>query len=143
MDHAATHVRWATIEDAEDLVRLNREFNGGYRAVEQVQASIESNRELVALACLDDTVVGFACAQWFSSFCYDHPYGEITEMYVQEHARRKGLAAGMISLLEEGLRERGVRSVKLLTGLTNERAIQVYQNSGYQKERELLLSKRF
>jgi ribosomal protein S18 acetylase RimI-like enzyme len=64
-------------------------------------------------------------------------------MYVQEHARRKGLAAGMISLLEEGLRERGVRSVKLLTGLTNERAIQVYQDSGYQKERELLLSKRF
>jgi predicted N-acetyltransferase YhbS len=60
VDHAVTLVRWATVEDAEALARLNREFNGGYRAVEHVRASLEGNRELVVLACLDDTVVGFA-----------------------------------------------------------------------------------
>jgi len=36
VEYAVTFVRWATVEDAEALARLNREFNGGYRAVEHV-----------------------------------------------------------------------------------------------------------
>lgn len=136
------HVRLATREDANDLSILNHEFNGGTRrAVSDVSKSLTNSNELVVLAILNDTVAGFACAQSFSTFCDPEPQGEITEVYVRETARRQGAASAMISLLEENLHDRGVRSVKVLTGKTNDGAVKTYQVSGYQIEDEVMLSK--
>lgn len=63
-------------------------------------------------------------------------------MYIAEVARRRGLATLLIAFIEEELRERGVTSVKILTGQRNERAIKTYVKSNYARTEEVLLQKK-
>jgi ribosomal protein S18 acetylase RimI-like enzyme len=136
------NVRLATINDADALSRLNFEFNGGEkRPVAEIIQSLNSSNELVAVATLKGEVIGFGCAQSFKSFCYNEAFGEISEMYVKESARRKGLATSLISFLEDQLRSRGVKTVKILTGGDNQIAIKTYELSGYVKDDEVMLEK--
>lgn len=135
-------IRLATSNDAEALSRLNQEFNGGYkRPSAEIIESLNKSNELIAVAVVSGKVVGFGCAQSFQSFCYKELQGEITELYVEEAARRKGIAASLISYLEQNLRERGVESVKVLTGRENDAAIKMYESCTYVKDDELLLNK--
>lgn len=135
-------VRWANENDAAVLVTLNEEFNGVGVTTDEVKESLAKNDELVALAILDDVPVGFACAQCFNSFCYRSTQGEITEMYVQDTARRLGLATLLISFLEQELRLRGVKSIKILTGRSNEAAHQTYERSSYAIKDEITFQKK-
>lgn len=128
------NVRLATICNADVLSRLNLEFNGGVkRPVPEIIKCLNSNTE----------VVGFGCAQSLKSFCYNEAYGEITEMYVKESARRNGVATALISFLESQLYSRGVKTVKILTGEDNRVAIKAYELSGYVKDDEVMLKKNF
>ncbi|MCR8630306.1 GNAT family N-acetyltransferase [Paenibacillus radicis (ex Xue et al. 2023)] len=137
------HVRLATINDADVLSSLNFKFNGGdKRPVTEIVESLKSCNELVAVATLSDEVIGFACAQSFKSFCYKDAYGEITEMYVEEAARRKGVATSLLSFLEEQLSLRGVKTIKVLTGSDNEAAINTYVRSNYIVDDEVMLNKK-
>ncbi|WP_268626094.1 GNAT family N-acetyltransferase [Paenibacillus alvei] len=137
-------VRLATLTDAEELSRLNQEFNGGVkRAPAKIIESLNINHnELIAVAEINGKIVGFGCAQSFYSFCYEEPHGEITELYVEEAARRKGIAISIISYLEENLRERGVKNMKVLTGKRNNAAIRTYEHCDYVKDDEQVLKKR-
>ncbi|MGC5771624.1 GNAT family N-acetyltransferase [Paenibacillus pabuli] len=136
------HIRWANENDAEDLLKLNDAFNGVGTSVEEVIDSLALSNELIALAVIDDQAVGFACAQYFKSFCYRALQGEITEMYIAEVARRRGLATLLIAFIEEELKARGVTSVKILTGQRNEMAIKTYEKSNYTRTEEVLLQKK-
>lgn len=137
------NVRQATINDAEALVRLNFKFNGGEkRPVSEIVESLKSNNELIAVATILDEVIGFGCAQSFKSFCYKDAYGEITEMYVEESARRKGVASSLISFLENHLHLRGVHTIKILTGRDNKAAISTYKLSNYVVDDEVMLKKK-
>ncbi|MDN8589513.1 GNAT family N-acetyltransferase [Paenibacillus sp. 11B] len=135
-------IRWANANDAEDLLKLNDAFNGVGTSVEEVKDSFALSDELIALAVINDQAVGFACAQYFKSFCYRGFQGEITEMYITEVARRRGLATLLIAFIEEELRARGVTSVKILTGQRNEMAIKTYEKSNYARTEEVLLQKK-
>jgi ribosomal protein S18 acetylase RimI-like enzyme len=134
-------IRLASPTDASVLDRLNEEFNGGRMPLEEIEYSLQQSDEIVAIAYLGDEPVGFACAQSFKSFCYRELVGEITEMYIQERARRQGLAGMLLVFLEEQLIARGVSTVKVLTGHDNHQAIRAYEKSGYKREDEVLLEK--
>lgn len=136
-------IRWATVEDAAVLVKLNDEFNGPGATIPDVEDSLANSKELVALALKGEKAVGFASAQYFKSFCYPHLCGEITELYVVEKARGQGTAALLISFLEEELQRRGVRSFKVLTGHDNEPAIKTYEKNRYVRVEEIVLEKEF
>jgi ribosomal protein S18 acetylase RimI-like enzyme len=134
--------RLAAVNDAEQLSELNRQFNGGdRRPVDEVAASIAAGDEVIAVAEIDGQVVGFGCAQSFRSFCYRELLGEITELYVAESHRRKGVASAILACLEEQLKHRGVTEVKVLTGSDNATAIRTYEHCGYVRDDELLLKK--
>ncbi|MDR6549145.1 GNAT family N-acetyltransferase [Paenibacillus qinlingensis] len=135
-------VRLANGNDAEILVALNEEFNGVGMTASEVKESLTKNNELVALAILDHIPVGFACAQWFQSFCYRSSQGEITEMYVQDAARQLGLATMLISFLEQELSSRGVTSIKILTGPNNRAAHKTYERSSYVLKDEMIFQKK-
>jgi ribosomal protein S18 acetylase RimI-like enzyme len=135
------YTRWANENDVDILVTLNNEFNGIGLTTDEVKESLDKTNELIALAIMDDEPVGFACAQYFKSFCYTDLQGEITEMYIKETARRKGIASLMISFLEQELRIRGVESVKIITGKNNEAAIRTYEHSNYKKKDHIVFRK--
>ncbi|WP_422661212.1 GNAT family N-acetyltransferase [Paenibacillus sp. EC2-1] len=133
----------AYLTDAEELSRLNQEFNGGKkRPLDKIAERMKINHnELIAVAEISGKTVGFGCAQIYYSFCYEEPHGEITELYVEEAFRRKGIAIAIITCLEEALRTRGVRSTKVLTGRGNNTAIMTYEHCNYVKDDEQLLIK--
>ena len=134
--------RLATAEDAEQLAALNQRFNGGdRRPVAEIVKSMRTCSELIVVAELDGKVVGFGCAQSFMSFCYRELLGEITEMYVEDSVRRKGIATSLIACLENHLKARGVTEVKVLTGRRNDAAIRTYENCSYVRDDEVLLKK--
>ncbi|AFC27309.1 GCN5-like N-acetyltransferase [Paenibacillus mucilaginosus 3016] len=135
-------VRLACPEDADGLVRLNREFNGVVDiTAEEVSRSLRLGPELVAVAILDGVLSGFACAQSFTSFCYRERQAEITELFVMETARGQGLARELLLLLEEHLRRQGVQSIKVITGGSNEAALKTYVRSGYIPKEHAVLYK--
>ncbi|MEF3353790.1 GNAT family N-acetyltransferase [Paenibacillus sp. GYB006] len=136
------HLRWATAKDALDLVKLNNEFNGVGITEEEVIENLSYSNELVALALMNNVPVGFACAQFYKSICYPNPHAEITEMFIKEDVRRKGIATSLLAFIEAELKLRGVSSVKLLTGKKNEAAIQTYERSSYIKQKEQVLQKK-
>jgi ribosomal protein S18 acetylase RimI-like enzyme len=136
------YIRWATVDDATMLVKLNDEFNGIGMTEKAVQESLKGTNELVALAIVEQRIVGFACAQYFRSFCYQDLYGEITELYINEVARGRGLATKLIDFLEEELRNRGVRQIKVITGCKNEVAIKTYERSQYIQDDDIILHKK-
>jgi ribosomal protein S18 acetylase RimI-like enzyme len=136
-------IRLASPSDANDLSRLNQEFNGGgQRPSADIFESLNDSAELVAVAEIGGKVVGFGCAQSFRSFCYNGLQGEITELYVAEAAQRKGIATSLIFYLEENLKKRGVKSVKVLTGRRNNAAIKTYEQCNFHQDDGLLLKKK-
>ncbi|AIQ58544.1 GNAT family N-acetyltransferase [Paenibacillus borealis] len=141
--NSVANVRLASLTDAEELSRLNQEFNGGVkRSPAKIIEHLNINRnEWIAVAEISGRIVGFGCAQSLYSFCYDEPYGEITELYVEEAARRQGIAIALISCLEENLRKRGVRSMRVLTGRRNAAAIRTYEHCNYVKDDEQMLKR--
>jgi GNAT superfamily N-acetyltransferase len=135
------YIRWANEDDAESLVILNAEFNGASSTENEIKHSLRNTYELVALAIIEDVPVGFACAQFYKSFCYRDLQGEITEMYVQESARRKGLGSMLLLFLEQELQVRGVKDVKILTGRNNESAHKAYEHANYLKKDHIVFEK--
>jgi ribosomal protein S18 acetylase RimI-like enzyme len=138
-------VRLATVRDAEQLEILNNEFNGhGETSLENIQAALLHNhQEFVVVAEVDGTLVGFVCVQLKKSFCYDDYMVEITEVYVNQAYRKRGMASAMISFAEQHCKENyPFHKIELLTGKTNVTAQALYEKLGYQDDRELHLSKR-
>ena len=138
-------VRIATADDAEQLNILNIEFNGeGENDIENIRASLDNNRqEIVVVADEDGTLAGFVCVQLKRSFCYDNLTPEITEVYVKEAYRRKGIASDMITFAEKYCLENFLlHKYELLTGKKNFSAQSLYNKLGYTDDGELHLSKR-
>ena len=136
-------IRLAVELDAEQLQKLNLKFNGhGLTSVEEIQESIKNSNELIVIALMNEIYVGFICAQYYKSFCYPDFQGEITELYVREPYRGRGIATMLISFIEEELHNRGIRNVKVLTGNNNQKAIKTYLRSQYNKDDDLVLYKK-
>ncbi|WP_262927387.1 GNAT family N-acetyltransferase [Phytohalomonas tamaricis] len=58
-------------------------------------------------------------------------YGEIKRMFVQEQARRQGIAKRIMTALEAHLIEQGIRLARLETGIHQPDAIALYRSLGY------------
>ncbi|MFK0522141.1 GNAT family N-acetyltransferase [Paenibacillus illinoisensis] len=134
-------VREAVKEDVPFLIELNDQFNGVRRSRKEVETDLLNGREVIVVAVMEERVVGFACGQIYKSFCYAEHQAEITEMYIQESARRNGLAGMMIERLEGIFIHSGVKHVNILTGNKNAKAIKTYEKAGYDREDELVFAK--
>jgi putative acetyltransferase len=61
----------------------------------------------------------------------DDTYGELKRMYVSPLHRRRGAAATILRALEQRLRARGIRLVRLETGIRQADALAFYRAHGY------------
>jgi len=136
-------IRLAHGSDAAELKKLNDFFNGeDCNGVEGIQESLMSNeQEIVCLAAEGSVLVGFCCGQILKSMCYAYKYGEITELYVMEEYRRRGIGRQLLETTENELGKRGVRHFHVLTGNENTRAQALYTICGYAKTSEILFDK--
>ena len=138
--------RLATYDDAEQLELLNNEFNGkGETSLDNIRNSLlHNNQEFVVVEQIDGKLVGFVCVQLKKSFCYDEYMVEITEVYVKEKYRKKGVAKNMIVFAEEYCKKNYLfHKIEILTGKENAVAQIVYDQLGYKDDSEIHLAKRF
>lgn len=139
-------VRIPTIHDAEELEILNNEFNGkGETTLENIRISLSNNKqEIVFVDESHGIFTGFVCVQIKKSFCYDEYIPEITEVYVKQEYRQRGIARAMITYAEEYCRNMyPLHRFELLTGFKNTIAQTAYKSYGYSEDGEMHLVKRF
>lgn len=138
-------IRLANINDAEQLFALNEQFNGkGETTLEEIKKFLLNNSQeiIIVVAEEENQLVGFVCVQIKRSFCYSDVYAEITEVFVEEKFRRKGIARRMISFAESYCKENyKLHSFELLTGQENTPAQRLYRSIGYTEKSELLFGK--
>lgn len=137
-------IRKAVKEDAAKLYILNELFNGqGSTTLEKLTDSIINNQqEIVFVAADDNEPVGFICGQVFKSMCYSTYYGEISELFIKEEYRRKGIAGRLINRIEEEFIRNNIYSFQLFTGAANKSAQAFYETKGYKKSEEWMYRKR-
>ena len=138
------NIRLAAEGDAAMLMHLNRAFN----EVDEVPEETVVNRlingsEIVAVAQDEGRLTGFCCAQVHHSFCYAAPCAEITEMYVEQGARRKGVGRALLAFMTAHLKDvHGVQEIHLLTGCENEAAKALYAVMGFEEKSETYMRKK-
>ena len=137
-------IRLATVNDAEQLRRLNEEFNGEEITIESIRESLRDNQQEVVIVDEEDNLlVGFVCVQLKKSFCYDDYMPEITEVYVMSEYRKRGIASNMILFAEEYCSKKyPLHKYELLTGKKNVAAQSVYGKLGYADDEEIHMVKR-
>jgi GNAT superfamily N-acetyltransferase len=89
---------------------------------------------LFLVAWLDGEPVG--CGGWRTLSHFSDPdipedVAEIKRMYTSPTARKRGVAATVLSALEESAREVGMKRVVLETGTPQPEAIGLYERAGY------------
>lgn len=137
----SVEVRIADRHDIDELSAMNYEFNGVTVSSQHILNTLATGQEIVAIATVNDSLAGFACGQFYRSFCYDSLSGEITEMYVRAAYRRQGVGSALLVFLERELHKRGVTSVRILTGQDNEAGLGLYVTLGYTRKGETVLAK--
>ena len=135
--------RRANPGDADELHKLNKLFNGkGISTAAKIRNSIRNSlHEIVVVAEYDDILVGFCCGLIHDSIFYSKKSGEITEMYVMEEHRRKGIGKELVNLLESEFAKKDIKKIHLLTGDKNENAQEFYRSCGYNFDGEIVMEK--
>ena len=80
------------------------------------------------IARVDGTAAGCGAVKFFSA-----GYAELKRMYVRPAFRRRGLGKIIIEYLETFILQKGIRTVRLETGVLQAEAIGLYERMGYQR----------
>ncbi len=127
------HTRIATLEDAAELARLNRLFNEFDDAPEVIAARLSNPRrmETPILAEIEGQAVGFCAVHIVPSIFYPTPRAEVTEMFVEEAYRRRGIGRALMAHAEQFARENGAADLIILTDFYNHEAQGLYRAMGF------------
>ena len=126
---------WRLLDDQQQM-----DFRGptaelqGPLNTERVQRFLESKirQSRILVAKFDGELVGI-CTFSPDGFILDAPVQvwEIADVWVEPHARRKGIATALIRQCEHECKMRGADEVKLTVYALNEGALGLYQSLGY------------
>ena len=132
----------ASIHDAPDIAKLNRLFNEVDESPDAIVSRMSDPNcvETVVLAKVADKALGFALVRVVSSVLYSTPHAELTELYVLEEYRQRGIASELITFAEQIAVQKGTRIILVQTGDDNSPALSLYRKHGYE-EYDLTLRK--
>ena len=132
----------AAADDAPTIAKLNLLFNEVDESADAIAARMSdpAGVETVILAKVADEAIGFALVRVVPSVLYSTPHAELTELYVMEEFRQRGIASGLIAFAEQIAVQKGARSILVQTGDDNLSALALYKKLGYE-EYDLSLKK--
>ena len=126
---------WRLLEDQQQMdfrgptTELQDSLN-----IERVQRFLDSKirQSRILVAKYEDELVGI-CTFSRDGFILDAPIQvwEIADVWVEPHARRKGVATALIRQCEHECKMRGADEVRLTVYALNEGALELYQSLGY------------
>lgn len=143
-----THtIRMATWEDSPRIARLFDRYRMFYQQPSDLALAESFIRERVVrgeaaiLVCVTDPdeIVGFA--QLYPSFSSVSaaPTWILNDLFVDDSHRRKGVGRALLEAVLVFGRESGAAYVSLETGLMNQAAQKLYEETGFQRQAETLL----
>lgn len=129
-------VRQGEVQDAAALVHLNALFNAIHEAPEQLAARLTDPRrvETALLAEWDGQAVGFAGLRLVPSLFYPEPQAELTELFVIETYRRRGVGRALITYAEQLAVQVGAKELLILTDMNNLDAQALYHALSYEDD---------
>jgi ribosomal protein S18 acetylase RimI-like enzyme len=120
------------------FAELNQRFNGSGGRLEH----LNKGSERVLVAEVDGELVGFACVQINNSACSDSPWAELTELFVDEASRRRGVGAALVSEAERISWKSGCQELVLRTRTSNHQARALFESCGYEEAAHVVYRKR-
>jgi ribosomal protein S18 acetylase RimI-like enzyme len=137
-------IRLASVQDADELTKLNAAFNGGDESVAELERRFEDPRrvEWPVVAEVDGRLVGFAALRLVPCLFYPETHAEMTELYVEDAYRQQGIGRELVRYVERLAAEMGASELWLVTGKDNLQAQEFYHSLGYEQQ-DLALSKEF
>lgn len=129
-------IRIATGDDAAAIVHLNILFNGSSEPADKLAPRLADPHhvEKALLAEMDGQLVGFAGLRIVPALFYPTPQAELTELFVIEAYRRRGVGRALIAFAEALAQELGAESLLILTDLDNVAAQALYHAAGYEDD---------
>lgn len=133
-DDAATIVRVATTDDAPALSKLIAELNGPQGGTEETAARLSAcnGLEVALIAWTPSGAAGFACLRVTPAVGSREPHALLTELYVRETHRRRGVAGALVREAEALARRQGADALYLFTGRQNVGAQAFYEALGFE-----------
>jgi GNAT superfamily N-acetyltransferase len=127
-------IREATQEDLGALARLNERFNDVKTTATQIAERLADPKcvEIPIVAEVDDRIVGFAGLRVVPQIFYEGTHAELTELFVEESYRRRGVGQALIRFTECLVESKGARELILHTGEENQTAQEFYIAMGYE-----------
>ena len=136
-------VRLAAISDAAELAKLNDLFNGeGSNTAGTIEESLKSNEdEIVCVADDGSKLVGYCCGRMEKTMCRSYKNGYISNLFVMEEYRRRGVGRRLLAYVENELGKHGANHLHISTGTENAISQTLYRSCGYADTSEFILDK--
>jgi GNAT superfamily N-acetyltransferase len=136
------NIRIAQSSDSLDVAHLKLLFNGVDTPAEEYAARLSDPRrvDIPILAEVEGRVVGLVNLRLAPSVFYAEPYAEISELFVEEAYRRRGIGQALVQFAESQAKAAGANEMIILTDFYNHNAQMLYYHLGYEIH-DLALSK--
>jgi len=139
-------VRQATIQDLEQLVPLFDGYRQFYGRASDVAAAREfllarftHNESTLFIAHEGERTIGFTqLYPSFSSISLARIF-VLNDLFVHEHARRKGVASALLSAAVNFATALGADRLSLSTAITNDAAQALYHSAGWKRDDQFLV----
>lgn len=127
-------VRVATQADLDALARLNAQFNDVDTTAAQIAERLTDPQcvEIPIVAEVDHHIAGFAGLRVVPQIFYAGAHAELTELFVEENYRRRGVGRALIEFAERLAESKGAAAVVIHTGEDNYAAQTFYSTMGYE-----------
>ena len=139
-------VRQATIRDLDQLVPLFDDYRQFYgrtsdpcAAREFLEARFHNEESTVFIAHEDERAIGFTqLYPSFSSISLARIF-ILNDLFVNEQARRKGVASALMSAAMQFATASGADRLSLSTAITNDAAQALYHSAGWKRDDQFLV----
>jgi GNAT superfamily N-acetyltransferase len=98
---------------------------------ETVSKYLRNTADIICVAEDSKMVVGYCCGRHSRNLSFKEPIADVTELFVEEAHRKKGLGKRLLSHMEIELLKHGVNRIRILVEGVNESARKFYAASKY------------
>ena len=140
-----TCIRHSKISDATLLLPLMEEF--GYpQSLKAMQDKLEiyngdSNCYLIVVE-IGKKIIGFIAFSFYRLFALQYKIAKIDALVVSEQYRRKGIGRKLMKHMEKIAKEKGCKSIELLSSISRKSAHPFYESLGYMPDKSTLYIKK-
>jgi N-acetylglutamate synthase-like GNAT family acetyltransferase len=144
-------IRKARMEDVEGIASILRELGWFVHIVEEneeatnqrilqhMQMCMADNSHSVYVACQKNgNIAGYISVHWLPYFILKAPEGYISELFIRQSERGKGLGVNLLDIVKEEAIQRGVCRLSLLNNRTRESYVRGFYTKCGWKEREVM-----